>query len=95
MSKKESVDAASMHPIVMRFLRFVGVAKTPEVVPPIVQMRNFRVRVVRPDGVVHSEAVVESEHRPYVWATRGGVTYIFGGEHHAPVGWKLDIEEFA
>ena len=58
--------------------------------PPLLK---FRVTVTRPDGHVHSEVEIERTEKPYIWASRGGVTYIDHDNIHAPVGWKLDVKE--
>ena len=56
--------------------------------------RHFLIRVTRPDGEVHSEVKESAKHKPDVSATYGGVTYIWCGKYHAPVGWLLEVEEW-
>lgn len=52
---------------------------------------QYEVRLVRPDGEMHSMAIVHSTSRPRVWRWRNGMTECSGVT--APVGWLLEVRE--
>lgn len=56
---------------------------------------TFRIKMTRPDGVLHKEVIVQSWRRPEIHITSSGAQY-YGNVTEpyiiAPVGWLLEVE---
>lgn len=58
-------------------------------------LRHWRVKLVRPDGVVHAEYLGTRREVPWVRHINGGVMYVALDNRivEAPTGWLLEVEE--
>ena len=59
---------------------------TPDTTP-----KRYTITLIRPDGVVHFERVVESTQKPRTVLLAGGVVSVVG-HGYAPVGWLYEID---
>lgn len=56
---------------------------------------TFRIKMIRPDGVLHKEVIVRSWNRPAIHITCGGAQYYGNIDTPyiiAPIGWLLEVE---